>query len=81
MMKGYTKHIISTCKYIKHAYADMNCQLKVVIEGSTGKNHHDTFNSYNELAIILAKNEYREITENPTYGQNYFTESFHEVAE
>lgn len=78
---GYTKHIISTCKYIKHAYADMNCQLKVVIEGSTGKNHHVSFNSYDELAIILAKNEYREITENPTYGQNYFTESFHEVAE
>ena len=75
---SYTKRTISTCKYIKHAYADMNCQLKVVIEGVNGKIHHVSFNSYDELAIILAKQNQREITEDPSYGQNYFLEPSYE---
>ena len=56
----------------------MNCQLKVVIEGVNGKIHHVSFNSYDELAIILAKQNQREITEDPSYGQNYFLEPSYE---
>ena len=70
---NYARKMTESYSRIKHVYADDNCNLKLVLE-KENRVHHLRFNTEQELAIILAKEEYAALSnddlENGIFAEN-----------
>jgi len=70
---SYANDITASYDRIKYVYADANCNLKLVLE-KENRSHHIRFNTEQELAILLAKEEYAALLSEETDVKEFLGE-------